>query len=61
MLKISHTIALVFLAVINLNLVKSSIIVAMATMEATWLLGMFQRILIFCLVYVKYIPVEVVI
>ena len=45
MLKISHTMALEFLAEINLNLVKSSIFVSMATMEATWLLGMFQLLI----------------
>ena len=45
MLKISHTITLEFLAEINLNLVKSSIFVSMATMEATWLLGMFQLLI----------------
>ena len=33
------------LAEINLNLVKSSIFVSMATMEATWLLGMFQLLI----------------
>ena len=55
MLKMSRTIALEFLAEINLNVVKSSIFVSeinlnvvkssifvsMATMEATWLLWMF--------------------
>ena len=45
MLKISHIIALEFLAEINLNLVKSSIFVSMATMEATWVLGMFQLLI----------------
>ena len=46
MLKISHIIALDFvLAEINLTLVKSSIFVSMATMEATWLLGMFQLLI----------------
>ena len=45
MLKISHTITLEFLAEINLNLVKISIFVSMATMEATWLLGMFQLLI----------------
>ena len=46
MLKISHTIAFVeFVVEINLNLVKSSIFVSMATMEATWLLGMFQLLI----------------
>ena len=45
MLKISHTIALEFLAEINLHLVKSSIFVTMATMEATWLLEMFQLLI----------------
>ena len=46
MLKISHTnnilLALEHLAEIDLNLVKISIYVSMATIEATWLLGMFQ-------------------
>ena len=41
MLKISHTLALEFLAEINLNLVKISILVSMATMETTWLFGKF--------------------
>ena len=45
MLKIKHTIALEFLAEINLNLVKNSIFVSMATMEATGLLGMFQLLI----------------
>ena len=45
MLKISHTIALEFLVEINLNLVKSIILVSMATMEATWLFGMFQLLI----------------
>ena len=46
MLKISHTnnilSALELLAEIDLNLVKISIYVSMATIEGTWLLGMFQ-------------------
>ena len=46
MLKISHTnnilSALEVLAKIDLNLVKISIYVSMATTEAIWLLGMFQ-------------------
>ena len=50
MLKKSHTniilLALGFLAEINLNLVKISIFVSMATMEATWLLGMFQLLIL---------------
>ena len=50
MLKISHTnnilLALGFLAEINLNLVKISIFVSMATMEATWLLGTFQLLIL---------------
>ena len=49
MLKISHTnnilLALEFIAEINLNLVKISIYVSMATMEATWMLGMFQLLI----------------
>ena len=44
MLKISHTnnflLALEFLAEFNLNLVKISILVSMATMETIWLMGM---------------------
>ena len=50
MLKISHTNNILFalgvLAEINLNLVKISIFVSMATMEATWLLGMFQLLIL---------------
>ena len=49
-LKISHTntilLALRFLAEIKLNLVKISIFVSMATMEAMWLLGMFQLLIL---------------
>ena len=45
MLKISHIIALEFLAEININLVKSSIFVSMATMEATLVFGMFQLLI----------------
>ena len=45
MLKISNIIALKFLAETNLNLVESSIFVSMATMEAIWLLGMFQLLI----------------
>ena len=50
MLKISHTnnilLAIGVLAEINLNLVKISIFVSMATMEATWLLGTFQLLIL---------------
>ena len=50
MLKISHTnnilLALEFIAEINLNLVKISIYVSMATMEAKWMLGMFQLLIL---------------
>ena len=50
MLKISHTnnilLALEFIAEIGLNLVKISIYVSMATMEATWMLGMFQLLIL---------------
>ena len=49
MLKISHTnnilLALGFLTEINLNLVKTSIFVSMATMEVTWLLGILQLLI----------------
>ena len=50
MLKISHTnnilLALEFLAEFNLNLVKISILVSMATMETIWLLGTFQLLIL---------------
>ena len=50
MLKISHTnnilLALEFLAEINLNLVKIRILVSMATMTTTWLLGTFQLLIL---------------
>ena len=50
MLKISHTnsilLALESFAEINLNLVKISILVAMATMETTGLLGTFQLLML---------------
>ena len=50
MLKISHTnnilLAFEFLAEFNLNLVKISILVSMATMETIWLLGMFQLLIL---------------
>ena len=50
MLKILHTknilLALEFLAEFNLNLVKISILVYMATMETIWLLGMFQLLIL---------------
>ena len=66
MLKISHTIALEFLAEISLNLVKSSIFCFHGNHESNMAVGDVstadsRRILIFCLVHVKYIPVEVVI
>ena len=48
--KISHTncilLALDFLAEINLNLVKISILVSMTTMETTGLLGTFQLLIL---------------
>ena len=50
MLKISHTnnilLALEFSAEFNLNLVKISILVSMATMETIWLLVMFQLLIL---------------
>ena len=50
MLKISHTnntlLALEFLAEFNLNLVKISILVSMATMETILLLGTFQLLIL---------------
>ena len=50
MLKISHTNsilpALEFFAEIKLNLVKISILVSMATMETTGLLGTFQLLIL---------------
>ena len=50
MLEISHTnnilIALEFLAEFNLNLVKISLLVSMATMEIIWLLGTFQLLIL---------------
>ena len=50
MLKISHTnnilLALEFLAEINLNLVKIRILVSIATMETTCLLGTFQLLIL---------------
>ena len=50
MSKISHTnnilLALEFLAEFNLNLVKISILVSMATMETVWLLGTFQLLIL---------------
>ena len=50
MLKISHTnnilLALERLAEISLNLVNISIFVSMATREATWLLEMFQLLIL---------------
>ena len=50
MLKISHTnnilLTLEFLAEIDLNLVKISILVSMATMETTWLLGTFHLLIL---------------
>ena len=50
MLKISHTnnilLALEFLAEFNLNLVKNSYLVSMATMETIWLLWTFQLLIL---------------
>ena len=50
MLKISHTnnilLALEFIAEINLNLLKISIYDSMATMEAAWMLRMFQLLIL---------------
>ena len=40
---------------------KIYIFVSMATMEAPWMLGMFQLLILEGLVYVKYILVEAVI
>ena len=66
MLKISHTITLEFLAEINLNLVKNQHICFHGNHGSNMAVGVVstaysRRILIFCLVYVKYIPFEVVI
>ena len=51
----------IFLAEISPTFDKINVFVSMATMEAPWMLGMFQLLILEGLVYVKYILVEAVI